>query len=228
MKSLCSALLVALTLMCGPALADAVSGPDRTTIIKQDWGTIYHLPFSRDTDMSQDMFGEYMIRSRRGSVTYIKQEGYSQGYVVWYPDDSSLSIRKGEGGELDIRIRGKRCWRRPTHDGWVMKLPDDEITLHKKGNEVRLSGKQGTTVVTDRGRDGFTVSSAAGETRYVREDFDQPFKLSGVAIQGHPYVVHGVWLEAHGVGAFIDFKLGDYTRAFSLLGWFPMIRVDGD
>jgi hypothetical protein len=211
--------------MSGGALADDVSGPDRTTMIKQDWGTIYHLPFSFDTQMSEDIFGEFTIKNR-GTMTSVKQEGHSDGYLVFYPDKTSLTVRKHESGEIVIDLRGKRSYFRPTPDGWVLKMPDDEIRLRHKDHEVRISGKQGTTVCVD-GPNGFTITSAAGETRYAREDFDTPFKLSGVAVQSHPYVVRGVWFQAEGIGAFVDFKLRDYSRAFTVLGWYPMIQIDG-
>lgn len=213
-------------LAVAPAWADAASGPERTTVITQDWGTIYHLPFSLDTHMSEDVMGEYTINSRRETWS-IKQLGVNEAYLIYYPDKSVIEVRRMDANELRVEVQGKRSYFRRNSSGWVMRLPNDEIRLQKKGNQVRISGKLGTTVVVDE-PNGFTVTSAAGETRYARADFDQPFKLSGVPIQSHPYVVRGVWFERDGLGAFVDFKLSDYSRAFTMLGWYPMITFDGN
>lgn len=224
MLTRCVALVALLCILAATAsVADPSSGPDRTTLIHQDWGTIYHLPFGLDTTIEEDMLGEYTIHHGR-SITSVKQEGYNQGYLVFYPDKTSMSVRKGEDGEIIFDVRGKRSYYRPTNDGWIVKLPTDEIRLRHKKGMVSISGKLGTTTVED-GPNGFTVKSRAGETRYAREDFDQPYKLTGPPVQAHPYVVKGIWFEAQGIGAFFDFKLADYSRAFSMIGWFPMLQV---
>ncbi|NDD31823.1 MAG: hypothetical protein EB084_26550 [Proteobacteria bacterium] len=222
------ALLLALLLcvMRAPAFADGQSGPERTTIIAKSWGTVYHLPFSPGTLIQSDMLGEYVIKAPNGGLTSLKQEGYESGYVIYFPDKSTMMVRISESGELLLEIGETRAWFRIVNDGWVLKLPTDEVRLRKHGKEVRLSGRLGTTVVTDDGN-GFTIKSPAGETSYSRASFDEPYRLTGLPVQAHPYVVRGLWCETSGMGFFVDFKLGDYSRAFSVLGWQPMMGFGG-
>lgn len=217
-------ILCAVLLAASAARAEAPFGPDRTVLIQQDWGGIYNLPLPPSTVISRDLIGEYVFRDH-GRMTIVQQVGYSERALVVYPDATSLTVTVKENKELEIDLRERKAWFRPNPEGFVLKLPTDEIRVTKRGNEVRISGRLGTTVAVE-GPEGFTIKSPNGETRYARESFDEPYKLHGVPIQSHPYVVRGVWFEALGFGAFLDFKLADYSRAFSMLGWQPMLMVE--
>lgn len=221
---LVASLVVLVTLFASAAHADAPFGPQRTVLIQQDWGGIYNLPLPPGTGLSRDLIGEYVFRDH-GAMTVVQQVGYSDRALVIYPDDSSLTVTTKENKELEIDLRGRKSYFRPNPHGWVLKLPTDEIRLTRRGKEVRISGRMGTTVATD-GPEGFTIKSPSGETVYGRASFDEPYKLQGVPVQSHPYVVRGVWFEARGFGAFLDFKLSEYSRAFSMLGWHPMLIVE--
>lgn len=219
------ALAVVLALpLAGAARADAPFGPQRTVLIQQDWGGVYNLPLPATSVLTRDLIGEYVFRDR-GAMTIVQQVGYSDRALVIYPDSSSLTVTVKESKELEIDLRGRKSYFRPNPDGWVLKLPTDEIRLTRRGKEVRISGRMGTTVVIDS-PEGFTIKSPSGETVYARASFDEPFKLTGVPVQSHPYVVRGVWFEAMGFGAFLDFKLSEYSRAFSMLAWHPMLILE--
>lgn len=216
--------VLGMLLASAAARADEPFGPQRTVLIQQDWGGVYNLPLPPTTVLSRDLIGEYIFRDR-GAMTIVQQVGYSDRALVIYPDNSSLTVTVKESKELEIDLRGRKSYFRPNLNGWVLKLPTDEIRLTRRGNEVRISGRFGTTVAVD-GSEGFTIKSPSGETIYARASFDEPYRLTGVPVQSHPYVVRGVWFEAMGFGAFLDFKLSEYSRAFSILAWHPMLILE--
>jgi hypothetical protein len=195
--------------------ADEASGPDRETLFQKPWGTIYHLPLPPGVAVIQDMLGEYVISSH-GENTVVMQEGKTDGCSVQFWDRSELAVTV-DGHEVRVLCHGKWSYLRRSYEGWTAKLPDDTITLRQHGHEVTIEGKRGKTIAVE-GPLGFVVTSGSGESRYEREG-DGPFKFSGLPIEQHPYVQRGVYFEQKNFGAFIDFKLAERSRAFTLIDW---------
>lgn len=219
------AVFAALSHLTMAAGADTPFGPSRTELFRLDWGGVYHLPLPSTTVISRDLLGEWVFRDRGGNLTVVNLVGHSDGAMVMYPDARALRVTKSEDGEIEIFLRGVKASYRTNPDGWRMRLPNDDVRLQRRGKQVKISGRLGTTVVVDE-PNGFTITSPSGETRYGRASFDEPYRLEGVPVQSHPYVVRGVWFESQGFGAFIDFKMADFSRAFTLLGWQPMLTVE--
>jgi len=202
------------------ARADGASGPGRETLAQKSWGTVYvTAQITSRYNRDQDALGQVRFE-RRGNVFAFSPEG--DGFAIDYPDRKELVVRQ-DAEEIRIIYLGKMCWLRRNLSGFVLRLPDDTLTVQKQGGKVTLEGRQGKSVV-EESANGFRVTSPAGETTYARNE-NGVFELSGPRLSKHPYLRRGVHFEYEGAGVFIAFGLERLGRAFTALSWEDPLMV---
>lgn len=203
------------------AWGDPWSGPERTTLAAKPWGTVYYLVGIRNRyPLQPDMTGQYTFGLPQGDAR-TNPEG--EGYAITFPDKTDLVVAV-EGEEVRVTFKRRQYSVRRLLNGFVVRMPDDTVTYSKRGRDVTIKGRAGVVSVREDAL-GFEVTSPAGTSTYRRDSFEEPFKFSGIPMASHPYLRRGLHIESLGLGVFLDFHIQDLGRAFSALGWEPLLLV---
>jgi len=214
MKSL-PAFWIALVLL-GTAGADPRSGPGKTTLAEEPWGTVYCADGCRVT---QDERGTWWrLETPQGPVSVQRRPG------GWLIQASNQNLRLDDisstPDQKEYRILFNaaqyRLQQSPTKFSWIPGegAPID-YQIEDQGRALEGSGPQGKLSVAGDPSEGiYRISSQVGET--VLTVKAEKTEVKGPAPGAHPYLQRGIYLDNQVVGILINLPT---QRALPCLGW---------
>ena len=218
-----SSVLFASLLTCLPLAvrADDVSGPGRTTLTDEAWGTIFYVPsqlvtyrYTRNTET-----GQRELSINQGKVK-ISEAGIG-AYDLLGPKHK-LQV---EGSSSDVKVTFDNQVYTFSHSPAGLKIvtPKGTYNYTNVGEDITASGPFGKTVI--RNKNGqYLVTSPKGEYSYTPLD-GGGFEVKGGPLRGHPGLYRGACFSLGGVGVFIDFRKMDPDNAlFRFLEFQPQLE----
>lgn len=208
MKAPCLALL----LLCAhPCPADEYSGPDRTTIQRFAWGSIYYAPGAAGQSRLGSISNGFQLTSSQGQVA-IETTDIHSFRLTW--GNEVLTV-EDDGDGVDIRGMDQTWSWHAQGRRRVLRCstPRDTLVFNRSARAFTIYGARGEITVAGP-PEKLTIRSPLGTT--VVADRDGQRTLSGVALEQIPYLGRGIYIPFHGAGIFID-----VAKAF------PMPEVEG-
>ena len=216
------AILIACALLCGNSwcLGDDASGPNRTTIQRFAWGTIYYDsgvigPFQFESNSDG-----FRLRSNQGEV---KIQGTEvNGFRLLWEKESMTISQNG----MDIDIRGQdKAWTLRSQNGrytLTSSSPRDSVVFDRNANSFSITGSKGLVTVTTEFQT-LHIKSPLGTTTIISEVGKRT--LSGIALGQIPYLGRGVFIPFHGAGILIDTaKVFPMQEVGEWIEWKPILR----
>ncbi len=182
-------------------LADDTSGPNRSTIQKFAWGSLYFEPRSIGPFQLESNNDGFRLRSNQGEVSI--QGSEVNGYrLTWGKEFLTISQ---SGGELDIRGQDK-AWTLRSQNGrytLISSAPRDTLVFERSGNTFSIKGSKGLVTATKEFQT-LHIKSPLGNTTITNDIGKRT--MSGIALGQIPYLGRGLYIPFHGVGIFIDIE----------------------
>ncbi len=180
-------------------LADETSGPNRSTILRFPWGSLYYEPGLIGPYQFESTNDGFRLRSNQGEVAI--QGTDVNGYrLIWGKE--TLTINQN-GLDLDIRGNGK-TWTLHSINGkytLASSSPRDTMVFERNANTFSIKGAKGLVTVT-LDFQTLQIKSPLGTTTVINDIGKRT--MSGIGLDQIPYLGRGLFIPFHGVGIFID------------------------
>ncbi|HJW32652.1 MAG TPA: hypothetical protein VJ505_04720 [Holophagaceae bacterium] len=179
--------------------ADDISGPNRSTIRKAPWGSIFYDPVATGPHQLEVAVEEVRIKSRAGEVKITGSD--INGYRLSAGGDV-LTIRSSNS-DLEIRWKEKVWTWRTSSAGCTLECnaPKDRIQFERSANTFTIKGASGWVSVGTN-PSTVTIKSSAGNATITNYLGSRTY--SGLSLDQIPYLGRGVFISFHGVGILID------------------------
>jgi len=216
-------ILIAFWILCGASwcLADHGSGPNRSTIRKYSWGSLYYESGSMGPTQLEPTNDGYRFTSNQGEVA-ITTVDVSDCRLTWGKE--SLTIH-ANFSDLDIQGQDK-SWTLRLKNGQctlVSSAPKDTLVFDRTAstNAFSIKGAKGLVSVTKEFQT-LRIQSPAGTTTVVT-DFGKR-TISGIAPDQVPYLGRGLFISFHGVGIFVDIaRIFPMPEVAEWIEWKPIL-----
>lgn len=195
------AILIACCLLFGNpwCRGDDTSGPNRSTIWKCSWGTIYFEPGTTSNMNLETTNDGFKFKSDQGEVSIKGSE--VNGYRL--TGGNEVLIINANDGDLEIKGQDKSWTLRSQNQRWTLKSshPRDTVIFERGDGSFTVKGEKGFVTVS---RDAGTlhVKSPRGTAKVTSEYGNRI--ISGFPISQVPYLGRGLYIPFHGAGIFID------------------------
>lgn len=220
MRKLLSILFVALLVAC--AQADPTSGPGRTTLLREGWGTVFIAPLQ--------LQGDYEVSTNEDGTTHTVTTAAGSVVINESMDDITLTYPDFKAEVLSEPDHLVVQWGEVKHtftregNKMVYQGPIGEVAFIKSDNQLEITGPRGNVLIKQT--DGaYTIESPLGKTEYVTTP--RGYKLSGLRLTEHPYIKRGAVFQHDGIGVYIELALLDPRNPlFKLLDWDTIVEVE--
>lgn len=215
-------LILSILLLGGPTFADERSGPERRTILREAWGTVFFNPHQvqGDFELTTNSSGDrHTFKSGQGTVQIEENEEDVklifpdlQANVDFEPD--SLRITWGESVHSFSRSGEKM-----TYSG-----PQGELNFVRSAQKLTITGPRGVVEMKHLPQ-AYEVTSPVGKTRV--DLLPNGFRVSGPRLVEHPYLRRGALFSHNGVGIYVELALLDpKSPLFPLLEWANLVELE--
>lgn len=208
MRKLCFAFCFSALL--GGAWADDYSGPGRTTLVNEDWGTIY---CKDNCAVRSDVSGR--IRRLTTDEGPISLSQAADGWLIQAPNQN-LRLRRYEGiggRRLLVTFNSASYVFENKQNDYLWEFPGNKVFFNLREGELRGAlGPEGAFKMHKKhGGVAYEIDSEAGQSQVLlgrkkigKKDYRYVVvQQSGEELARHPYMVRGVLFDNGPVGIFI-------------------------
>ena len=217
-----TSLVLLLLLLTFEAYADPISGPGRSTLIREGWGAVFLNPSELQGDYEvsvDDAATTHTVTTSKGPIL-IKEVG--DDITMSYPDFKAEVVSDPEQLRIDwgdTRHTFSRKGNTMSYSG-----PTGEVMFVKEEGQLKVTGPRGTVLLKES-QGSYTIESPVGKTEYITTP--RGFKVSGLRLTEHPYLRRGAVFSRDGVGIYIELALLDPNNPlFKLLDWDTIVDVE--
>lgn len=207
-----------------PIWADELSGPGRISVCNESWGAVYYAPmYLRDYSYRREVDQNLRLMTTHHGQVKILDNGLGRYEISFVHSKASV---EGTAGEAKVVFGGKTYEFLRKGDTFLIKTPEDTITYKFQPHQIVITGKRGTTKITEKEGD-YRIESPQGVYTYNPVGSDG-FDVKGGPLARHTYIFRGALFEEEGVGFFIDFKkLDPDSLLFRFVEWAPLLEFQG-
>lgn len=215
-------LLLFLLLLTVEAFSDPISGPGRSTLIREGWGAVFIDPsgFQGDYEVSvNEDATTHTIQTLKGTII-IKEVG--DDVTLTYPDFKAEVV--SDPGQLQIQWGEVQHSFSRSESVMTYQGPLGKVEFVKDEGQLKVTGPRGTVLLKET--DGsYSVESPLGRTEYTTTP--RGFKVSGPRLTEHPYLRRGALFSHGGVGIYVELALLDPANPlFKLLDWDTIVDIE--
>ncbi len=215
-------LFLSLVLLASGVQADPMSGPGRSTLLREGWGTVFITP--------SQVEGDYEVSTNDDGTTHTVTTAAGAVVIDESMDDITLTYPdfkaevRSEPDHLTVQWGDAKHTFTRDENRMVYQGPIGEIAFIKSDNQLEIKGPRGDVLIKQT--DGaYTIESPLGKTEYVTTP--RGYKISGLRLTEHPYIKRGAVFQHDGIGVYIELALLDPRNPlFKLLDWDTIVEVE--
>ena len=204
------------------AQADPTSGPGRTTLLREGWGTVFIAPLQ--------LQGDYEVSTNDDATTHTVTTAAGPVVINESIDDITLTYPdfkaevRSEPDHLVVQWGDVKHTFTREGNKMVYQGPIGEVAFIKSDNQLEITGPRGDVLIKQT--DGaYTIESPLGKTEYVTTP--RGYKISGLRLTEHPYIKRGAVFQHDGIGVYVELALLDPRNPlFKLLDWDTIVEVE--